>query len=84
MPSGKHSKSKSQNKFSQPELTRYGNSIERIGMMGSDSITMQSMTGVNQKDKRQNYSLGQQQAHLKQNLQKNGGGVNKQADNMLN
>ena len=60
MPSGKHSKSKSQNKFSQPELTRYGNSIERIGMMGSDSITMQSMTGVNQKDKRQNYSLGQQ------------------------
>lgn len=53
-------------------------------MMGSDSITMQSMTGVNQKDKRQNYSLGQQQAHLKQNLQKNGGGVNKQADNMLN
>lgn len=51
-------------------------------MMGSDSITMQSMTGVNHKEKRQNYSLGQQQAHLKQNLQKTGG--QKQVDAMLN
>ena len=30
LPSGKHAKSKSQNKFSQPELARYANSIERI------------------------------------------------------
>jgi len=35
-------------------------------MMGApDSMTMQSMSGVSNKDKRANYSLGQQQAQLK-------------------
>ena len=40
------------------------------------------MSGVSNKDKRANYSLGQQQAQLKQNLQKNQG--QKQVDAMLN
>jgi hypothetical protein len=65
LPSSKHAKSKSQNKFSQPDLSRYANSIERIGnlgtAMGADSLTMQSMGGASNKDKRQNYSLNPQQ-----------------------
>ena len=60
LPSGNHSKSKSQNKFSQPELARYGGSIERIGMIGSamDPMAIQStMAGASNKEKRQNYAL---------------------------
>lgn len=78
MPSNKHAKSKSQNKFSQPELSRYANSIERIGqngggLAGESSLTVQTnANGTNNKEKRQNYSLNpQQQAQLKQTFQKN-------------
>lgn len=72
MPSTKHGKSKSVNKFSQPELSRYANSIERIGQLGDGSnLTMQSVGGASNKDKRQNFSLNpQQQAQLKHTLQK--------------
>ena len=68
LPSGKNAnKSKSQNKFSQPELARYANSIERIGQMGTAQTNDSLATvGASNKDKRQNYSLNpQQQAQLK-------------------
>lgn len=88
IPSGKHAKSKSQNKFSQPELARYNHSIERMTtQMQQDSITMTATgnpagsMGVSNKEKRANYTLNQQQqAQLKHNLQK----TQKQVDAMLN
>lgn len=81
LPSGKHAKSKSQNKFSQPELTRFNNSVERIA---ETSQTVQTSTpGLGPKDKRPNYTMHAQGGHVqvKQNLQQKGV---KQADVMLN
>lgn len=81
LPSGKHAKSKSVNKFSQPELARYNNSVERI--IGESSQTMQQTTpGLVVKDKRPNYTLhGQGHVQVKQSLQQK---TTKQADLLLN
>ena len=58
----KHHKAKSQNKFSQPALTSYNNSIDRIGPISIPNQTsVNNVVGISNKDKRQNYSLNPQQ-----------------------
>ena len=58
----KHQKAKSVNKFSQPALQSYNNSIERIGPLNMpNQSSVSNVVAISNKEKRQNYSLNPQQ-----------------------